>query len=544
MREWWRDAVIYQVYPRSFQDDNGDGIGDLKGITRRLDHIASLGADAIWLSPFFTSPDRDMGYDVSDYTGVNPLFGTIEDFDDLIARSHELGLKVIIDQVLSHTSDQHPWFQESRQNRTNAKADWYIWADPKKDGTPPNNWPSVFGGSAWMFDARRRQYYMHNFLVEQPDLNFHNPAVIDALIEAMRFWLDRGVDGFRLDTVNFYVHDKKLRDNPPSNWSAFPGNPYEAQDHIHSKTQPENIDILRRIRALTDEYPDRMLVGEVGEAGTRQVEVMGEYTSGGDKLHMAYSFAMLSHDHTARHFRDCIRTFQTGAPDGWPCWSFSNHDVNRHVTRWSKSPAQEAAVAKQSIAMLTSFPGTLGIYQGEELGQTETEIEFHELRDLGYIDFWPENKGRDGCRTPMVWEKDKPNAGFSTSEPWLPVKAPQAAHAVDIQEATNDSVLHAYREALAFRRKRTELRLGKTEFPDLPEPFLAVRRTDGARSLTGIFNLSDKARSLGIKGKTRAVGPQAAKLAEGQISLPPHGFIFLEEDGSVSYVAEKETALA
>lgn len=536
MREWWRDAVIYQIYPRSFQDDNGDGIGDLPGITRRLDHVASLGADAIWLSPFFTSPDRDMGYDVSNYTDVNPLFGTLADFDNLIAKAHKLGLKVIIDQVLSHTSDQHPWFQQSRQNKTNAKADWYVWADPKPDGTAPNNWPSVFGGSAWRYDPRRKQYYLHNFLTEQPDLNFHCSEMVDALIDAMRFWLDRGVDGFRLDTVNYYVHDKKLRDNPPSNWTEMPFNPYEAQDHWYSKTQPENIGILKRIRALTDEYENRMLVGEVGEAG-RQIDIMAEYTSGGDKLHMAYSFEFLSHDHTAAHFRSRISKFLEKAPNGWPCWSFSNHDVQRHATRWTPEGGDREAVSRQAIALLCSFPGTLGLYQGEELGQTETDIEFHELTDLGYIDFWPEIRGRDGCRTPMVWEADAQNAGFSTGKPWLPVKAPQAAVAVDTQDAP-DSVLNTYRKVLAFRRDTRELRLGTTTFPELPEPLLAVRRTHEGTSVTAVFNLSDVAKRLTITGKVQAVGPHHATLTGTTLDLPPHGYVYLAEDGPVTLSAK------
>ena len=251
MTDWWRGATIYQIYPRSFQDNSGDGIGDLPGITRRLDHVAHLGADAIWLSPVFTSPMADMGYDVSDYTDVDPLFGTLADFDALIARAHDLGLKVIVDQVLSHTSDQHPWFRESRSSKTNDKADWYVWADPDEDGSPPNNWPSVFGGSAWKWDAKRRQYYLHNFLAEQPDLNFHEPAVQDALLEVMEFWLKRGIDGFRLDTVNFYFHDPLLRDNPPckAKDGKIPSNPYEMQDHRYSKTQPQNIAFLERMRA-------------------------------------------------------------------------------------------------------------------------------------------------------------------------------------------------------------------------------------------------------------------------------------------------------
>jgi len=533
MREWWRDAVIYQVYPRSYQDTDGDGIGDLPGITERLPHIASLGVDAVWLSPFFTSPDRDMGYDVSDYTGVNPIFGTIEDFDRLVARAHELGLRVIIDQVLSHSSDQHPWFQESRSSRDNPKADWYVWADPKEDGTPPTNWLSVFGGSAWQFDPRRRQYYLHNFLTEQPDLNFHCAEAVDALLETMRFWLERGVDGFRLDTVNFYVHDKELRDNPRSGWTVFPGNPYEAQSHVHQKTQEENIDVVRRMRALCDEYGEVMMVGEVGEMGRRQVEIMGEYTSGGDKLHMAYSFALLSHEKSAAHFKGVIGTFLEAAPDGWPCWSFSNHDVQRHVTRWTPPGGDTDAVAKQAIALLSSFPGTLNLYQGEEFGQEETDILFEELQDTANIAFWPSYKGRDGCRTPMVWDHAAPNGGFTTGKPWLPVKAPQLRHALSLQG--NDGVLAAYRETLAFRRARAELRLGATAFADLPEPLLGVVRSHEGRVLTGVFNLSDVPQVVRVTGKVAIEGPHAAELRGQDLRLPAHGFAYL--------TAEKAPAL-
>ncbi len=537
MRDWWRDAVIYQVYPRSFQDTTGSGTGDLPGITARLGHIASLGVDAIWLSPFFTSPDADMGYDVSDYTGVSPVYGTLADFHALIARAHDLGLRVIIDQVLSHTSIEHPWFAESRSSRDNPKADWYVWADPRMDGTPPTNWLSVFGGSAWKFDTKRRQYYLHNFLVEQPDLNFHNPQVVDALIEAMRFWLDRGVDGFRLDTVNFYVHDRQLRDNPPSHWVHFPVNPYEAQDQVHSKTQPENIAVLQRMRALTDAYDARMMVGEVGEMG-RQIDIMAEYTSGGDRLHMAYSFEFLSHEHSARHFRSRIEKFLEKAPDGWPCWSFSNHDVQRHVSRWTPPGGDDAAVARQSIALLCSFPGTLGIYQGEELGQLETDILFDELQDTANIAFWPGYKGRDGCRTPMTWEADAPNAGFSTGKPWLPVKAPQAARSADLQEASNSSVLHAYRAALGFRRQRDELRLGTTGFLDLPEPVLGIRRSHGGTVLTGLFNLSDTAQTLAVVGGATLAGPREGGFEAGRLTLPAHGYVFLESTEATRIAAE------
>lgn len=534
MQDWWRGGVIYQIYPRSFQDSNGDGIGDLRGIIQRLDHVASLGVDAIWLSPFFTSPDRDMGYDVSDYTGINPLFGTMDDFDALLARAHQLGLKVIIDQVISHSSDQHPWFAQSRQSRDNPKADWYVWADPKPDGGPPNNWLSVFGGSAWMFDPRRRQYYLHNFLTSQPDLNFHCPAAVDALLDSMRFWLEKGVDGFRLDTVNFYTHDAMLRDNGPAPLGpkGFPINPYEAQDHQYSKSQPENLAIIERLRALTDEFGDKVLVGEVGDSEARQIALMGDYTSGPKRLHMAYSFAMLGPDYTAAHFRKCITDFQTGAPEGWPCWSFSNHDVARHVSRWAQSPDDAAKIARQAINLLVSLPGTLGIYQGEELGQTETDIEFHELRDLGYIDFWPENKGRDGCRTPMVWQHNAPFGGFSTVEPWLPVKSAQLSAAADRQN--EGSVLQAYRNALLLRRTTPALVQGETIFLDLPEPLLALRRRTTGQSITAVFNLSPLPQRVALSGHANVIGDYAAKIQGTIVEFPAYGFVLLSENGDLS----------
>lgn len=530
MREWWRDAIIYQIYPRSFQDDSGNGIGDLKGITRRLDHVASLGVDAIWLSPIFPSPMADMGYDVSNYTDIDPLFGTLEDFDALVARAHSLGLKVIIDQVLSHTSDQHPWFIESRTSRDNPKADWYVWADPKPDGTAPNNWLSVFGGPAWEYEPRRKQYYLHNFLSRQPDLNFHCPEMQDALLEEVKFWLDRGVDGFRLDTVNFYVHDAQLRDNPPVPEDEAPMSvgTYEMQDHRYSKTQPENIAFLKRLRALTDAYPDRMMVGEVGES-LRAVEVMADYTRGSNRLHMAYSFEMLGARFSAAHFRRVIGEFRTGAPDGWPCWSFSNHDVMRHVSRWTKHGPDSDSIARLSIAMLTSFPGTLGIYQGEELGQTETDLEYHELTDPPGLRFWPENKGRDGCRTPMVWEAGAPHAGFTDGTPWLPVKAPQAARAVDRQEAEPDSLLNAYRAQIAFRKSRQEFTLGDIAFLDLPEPVLGLVRSHEGVRLACLFNLSSDPVTLSLTGGATFGGPnQAAALDRTVLTLGPSGFAFLD----------------
>jgi len=298
--DWWRGAVIYQIYPRSFQDSNNDGIGDLGGIVQRLPYIADLGVDAIWISPFFTSPMKDFGYDVSNYCDVDPMFGTLADFDAVIQTAHDLGVRVMIDLVLSHTSDQHPWFKESRVSQDNGKSDWYVWADPKPDGNPPNNWLSIFGGPAWHWEGQRQQYYLHNFLTSQPDLNFHNPDVQNALLDVARFWLDRGVDGFRLDTINFYVHDKQLRDNPPlpadqRNATIAPQvNPYNHQEHLYDKNQPENLAFLRKLRAVMTPY-GAAAVGEVGDA-QRGLEIMGEYTAGDDLMQMCYAFEFLAND--------------------------------------------------------------------------------------------------------------------------------------------------------------------------------------------------------------------------------------------------------
>lgn len=494
--DWWRGAVIYQVYPRSFQDTDDDGIGDLKGVTRRLAHIASLGVDAIWLSPFFTSPQADMGYDVSDYCDVDPMFGTLDDFDEMLGEAHRLGLKVIIDQVISHTSDRHPWFIESRLDRTNPKADWYVWADPKPDGTAPNNWLSIFGGPAWEWDGVRKQYYMHNFLGSQPDLNFHNPAVQDAVLDAARFWLDRGVDGFRLDTVNFYFHDRHLRDNPPlvpdpdaTSNDAPDVNPYGMQDHLHDKSQPENIAFLQRFRALLDRYEGRMTVGEVGD-GARSLKTVAAYTGGGDKLNMCYTFDLLGPDFTARHIRRCVENFQKVVTDGWVCWAFSNHDVTRHVSRFARSEAERERIARLAITLLSSLRGSICLYQGEELGLPEAELAFEDLRDPYGIRFWPSYKGRDGCRTPMVWEEAAADAGFSAGKPWLPVPAEHRRLAVDAMVAGVDTTLDHYRATLAFRNSQPVLRDGAMRFLDSNSELLAfVREKDGERLLF-VFNLT------------------------------------------------------
>ncbi len=525
--DWWRGSVTYQVYPRSYQDSDGDGIGDLKGITERLPHIAGLGVDAVWLSPIFTSPMADMGYDVSNYTDIDPSFGTLADFDAMVARAHELGLKVIIDQVLSHSSNKHPFFEESRKSRDNSKADWYVWADPKHDGSAPSNWQGIFGGIAWEWEPRRQQYYFHNFLKEQPDFNFHNPEVQDWLLSTMRFWLERGVDGFRLDTVNFYFHDKLLRDDPADFRVKEKRDVklYEMQYHLFSKNQPENLGFLTKMRALLDEFDNRTLVGEVGESH-HAIEIMGEYTTG-SKLHMAYSFEMLGFSFTAQHFRHQIGEFFRQAPDGWPCWAFSNHDVIRHASRWADKGESVDEVAKLAAAMLLSFEGSICLYQGEEVGQTDTELSYDELTDPAGLTYWPEDKGRDGCRTPMVWEKDAPHAGFSQRDKtWLPVKPEQAARAVDTQDGVAGSVLETYRELLRLRRATPELREGRTEFLDTAEPVLAFRRGD---TLACAFNLSAKPQELELANLGEVLYARNATVTDGWVTFGPNGALIARQ---------------
>ena len=540
MTEWWRGSVTYQVYPRSFQDDNGDGIGDLAGITRRLGHIAALGVQAVWLSPIFTSPMLDMGYDVSDYTDVDPTFGTLADFDALVTRAHALGLKVIIDQVLSHCSDQHPFFKISRASRDNPKADWFVWADPKPDGSPPNNWLSVFGGTTWAWDARRKQYYLHNFLVQQPDWNFHNPAVQDWMIENMRFWLDRGVDGFRFDTVNYFFHDQMLRDNA-ADFRVKPvaeANPYGMQYHLFSKNQPENLGWMERIRRLLDSYDNRAAVGEMGE-NHHAIRMMGEYTAPG-RLHQCYSFELMGYDYSAAFFRGKLKEFFDGAPDGWPMWAFSNHDVVRHVSRWASRGVSQDALARQAGALLLSFEGSICLWQGEELGQTDTDLTFDELTDPQGIVFWPEPIGRDNTRTPMVWDGSA-QGGFTTGKPWLPVKAPQLARNVASQSGVAGSVLESYREMIAFRRETVALQAGRTRFFDLPEPVLGFLRGDG---LLCVFNLSPEPVILTVAGVSGLTGPaQSANLDTARLTLGGNGYAFMTVTGIVTPPHSTGTAL-
>ncbi len=500
--DWWRGAVIYQIYPRSFQDSNADGVGDLAGITSRLEYIAELGVDAIWISPFFTSPMKDFGYDVSNYCDVDPIFGDMEDFDRLITKAHALGIKVMIDQVLSHTSSQHPWFEESRQSADNTKSNWYVWADSKPDGSPPNNWLSIFGGSAWEWDTTRCQYYLHNFLTEQPDLNFHNEEVQNALLDAVKFWLDRGVDGFRLDTVNFYFHSQGLEDNPAlapekRDFTTAPKvNPYNYQSHIFDKSQPENINFLKRFRALLELYPAATSVGEIGDA-EQQLPIMAQYTGGNDKLHMCYTFDFLSTAFSARHFYDRIEKFETLVRDGWPCWAFSNHDVQRHITRWTEnsnlSVAEIQQLSKTIASIILCLRGSVCLYQGEELGFAEADIDYEDLVDPYGKRFWPKYKGRDGCRTPIAWQENAPNGGFTTGSPWLPVSRAHIQNPVERQLIDETSTLWHYRRMLKLRSQHTALRSGSVELINANgHSDLLIFKRAANETVLCVFNLANE----------------------------------------------------
>ena len=513
---WWRGAVIYQIYPRSFRDTNDDGVGDFRGCIEGLDYIASLDVDAVWLSPFFKSPMRDFGYDVSDYRDVDPLFGSLADFDAFLAGAHARGLKVVIDQVYSHTSDEHAWFAESRQSRDNAKADWYVWADPKPDGSPPNNWQSVFAGCCWEWDARRRQYFLHNFLPSQPDLNLHNPQVQNAVLEVAKFWLDRGVDGFRLDALNFAMHDPHLRDNPPLKvFEKPPTRPFDFQDHIYNQSHADIPHFIEKIRATLDRYAGTFTVAEVG--GARADEEMKLYTAGDSRLNTAYSFDYLYAPKITPALVSALADrWPEDAP--WPSWAFSNHDAPRAVSRWARPETQDAA-AQLYAMLLMALRGNVFLYQGEELGLPQAEVPYHRLQDPEAISNWPLTLGRDGARTPMPWRKDAAFAGFSSVEPWLPVDARHQALAIDAQEKDAASTLNATRRLIALRKSRTSLRLGAMSVIAAKGDLLAFERAWAGERTLCVFNLGESAVKFASTDTPRA--SILASTIAGEGAAPP-----------------------
>ena len=409
---WWRHGIFYQVYPRSFQDSNADGVGDIAGIIDRLPYLLALGVDAIWLSPIFPSPMADFGYDIADYTGIDPLFGSIEDFDALISAVHASGLKLILDLVPNHTSDQHPWFIESRRSRDAQKRDWYIWREPAADGGPPNNWMSEFGGSAWAYDAATRQYYYHAFLAQQPDLNWRNPEVRQAIHDVMRFWLRKGVDGFRVDVIWHLIKDAEFRDNP-SNPNYSEGRPlHEKILTRYSNDQPEVHDVIAQMRRVIDEFDARVLIGEIYLPFERLVAYYGKDLTG---AHLPFNFALLSAPWHARAIEKTIADYEAALPAGaWPNWVLGNHDRPRVASRVGAAQAGVAAM------LLLTLRGTPTLYYGDEIGMHQVAIAPNQVRDPFEKNVPGIGVGRDGCRTPMQWNAT-PHAGFSTATPWLPL---------------------------------------------------------------------------------------------------------------------------
>ncbi|HVG01096.1 MAG TPA: alpha-amylase family glycosyl hydrolase [Chloroflexia bacterium] len=478
---WWQSGIVYQIYPRSFKDSNGDGIGDLPGITEKLDYLRSLNIDAIWISPFYPSPMADFGYDISDYTDVHPMFGTLADADRLIAEAHSRDIRVILDFVPNHSSDRHPWFVESRASRGNPRRDWYMWADPAPGGGPPNNWLSVFGGSAWEYDHATGQYYYHQFLKEQPDLNWRNPDVVEAMHAAMRFWLDRGVDGFRLDAVWFLFEDPELRDEPPNPEYTPDLPPYESLLHVHTEDLPEMHDAMRAMRRVVDEHPDRLLIGEIYLPLPR---LMPYYGAALDECHLPYNFSLISwaKEWRADVVRRLVEEYEAALPAGaWPNWVLGNHDNHRIASR---AGARQARVAQM---LLLTLRGTPTCYYGDELGMADVEVPPEKVQDPWGQNVPGQGLGRDPERTPMQWDPG-PHAGFSTVEPWLPIAPDYRTLNVEVAQQDPRSILSMFRALTALRRETPALSLGSyrsIESGNL-DVYAFLRELDGDRILVAL----------------------------------------------------------
>jgi alpha-glucosidase len=494
---WWKRGIVYQVYPRSFQDTNGDGIGDLSGIRRRLDHLVGLGIDALWISPIYTSPMADFGYDVADYCGIDPIFGSMEDFDRLIEDVHARGLKLILDFVPNHSSDRHAWFQESRSSRDNPKRDWYIWRDPKPDGGPPNNWISNFGGSAWEWDEATGQYYYHAFLKEQPDLNWRNPEVRAAMYDTLRLWLDKGVDGFRVDVIWHLIKDKDFQDNPPN-----PGyQPNQAEINrflqVHSADQPEVHDVIAEMRATLEEYRDRVLIGEIYLPLERLVAYYGTDLAG---AHLPFNFQLLHTAWNARDISNLINEYEAALPaGGWPNWVLGNHDQPRIAARVGDAQARVAAM------LLLTLRGTPTLYYGDELGIGKVEIPLESVQDP-----WEKNEpglglGRDPARTPMAWEASA-NGGFTNGKPWLPLDPKFTSRNVATLSEDPTSILTLYRRLIELRQRTLALSVGSyipvvTEDDDV----LVYERRRGDENLLIVLNMYQEPKSVSLtSGNGRA----------------------------------------
>ena len=492
IRPWWEPGVIYQVYPRSFQDTDGDGTGDLPGVIERLDHLGWLGIDAVWLSPVFRSPMADFGYDISDYCDVDPVFGTLADLDRLIAEAHRRGIKVILDFVPNHTSDQHAWFVESRASRESPKRDWYVWHDGDPDGSPPNNWLAMFGGAAWTWDAGTRQFYYHAFLPEQPDLNWRNPDVRAAMSDVLRFWFDRGIDGFRIDVITHLLEDEAFRDNPP-NPRYRVGQPTEAMRlATHTVDHPDLPEIIGELRDVVEEYEHRLLIGEVYLPLERLVTYYG---ASGRGIHMPFNFQLLAVRWEAGVIDAAVRRYEGLLPaDAWPNWVLGNHDQSRIATRIGAAQTRVAAM------LLLTLRGTPTIYYGDEIGMPDADIPPERRRDPAWHD--GAGTGRDRCRTPMQWD-DSERAGFSTVEPWLPLTGGPAGTSVAAQRADRTSLLWLHRRLIELRRQEPALAIGDWRPHHAAGETLTYLRTGAGRTFAVALNLGHAPVSIELPGPGR-----------------------------------------
>jgi alpha-glucosidase len=495
---WWRDGVFYQIYPRSFMDSNGDGVGDLRGIAARLDHLAWLGVDAIWISPCFRSPMADFGYDVSDYCDIDPLFGTLADFDALVRAAHARGIKVMLDWVPNHTSERHPWFEESRASRSSPKRGWYVWRDAKPDGSPPNGWKAIFGGSAWEWDEGSGQYYLHSFLKQQPELDWRNPDLVKAMHATLRFWFDRGVDGFRIDVVQRLAKHPELSDDPEG---GCPGcEAYGPDRHIHAENHPDIHALLRGVRGVFDEYPERAAVGEVYLMNPAEV---ARYYGRDDELHLAFNFSFLHSPWSAERFAGEVERMEGYLRDhGWPTVVLSNHDVPRHASRYDDATWGDAR-ARVAALMLLTLRGTPFLYYGEEIGMRNVPIPDDRLQDpLAFT--LHRNLTRDPERTPMQWEPG-PGAGFTTGAPWLPIGDADARN-VAAQRRDPHSLLALYRDLIALRRTHPALHAGSFRRLASPADVFAYERAhEGERAIVAL-SFAAEPRALAFDDATVAAG--------------------------------------
>ncbi|MCB0195053.1 MAG: DUF3459 domain-containing protein [Anaerolineae bacterium] len=520
---WWQKGIIYQIYPRSFQDSNGDGTGDLPGVIQRLDYLQKLGIDAIWLSPIYPSPMHDFGYDVADYCDIHPLFGTLEDFDRLLAETHRRGLKLLLDLVPNHTSDEHPWFVESRSSRANPKRDWYIWRDPAPDGGPPNNWKSLFGGPAWTFDAGTGQYYLHQFVTQQPELNYHNIEVQFAMQDVMRFWLDKGIDGFRVDVIGFMWKDEQFRDNPKNpNWDG--QLPFLEFWPLYTQNLPGVHNIIRQMRAVLDEYDDRVMVGETYVPNAELVKYYGDNH---DECHMPFNFQLIVTEEfsprpwNARSIRQGVEAYEAVLPEGgWPNWVLGNHDQHRVASRIGFDQARVANM------LLLTLRGTPTTYYGEEIGMENVPIPPDRVQDPPAVN-QPEIAhlvGRDPERTPMQWDAG-PNAGFASAEvtPWLPLAPDYTERNVANQETDPTSMLNFYRALAHLRRAEPALHGGAYASVDTQaDNVFAYRRThSGYDSFLVVLNFGAETHTLDLShvASEATIAVATHMLSDGAVDL-------------------------